>query len=172
MRSYTKTEITVGAFVLLGAAALGYLSISIGGLRIMSRPTLHVSARFASVGPLKVGAPVEIAGVPVGQVTAIGLSDYLAEVHLSVHRDVPLPADTIASIRTAGLLGDAYVSLSPGGSDKDLHDGGRIRQTEPSIDLLEIISKYAFGGGSSAAPKHDGAGTGASSPFGNPLEGP
>lgn len=144
MFTYTKQEIVVGLFVLLGLGALAYLSIAIGGLHIVPQKTYLVEARFSSVGELKVDAPVKIAGVRVGRVQAIHLRDYVAVVQLQMEHTVLIPEDTIASIRSAGLLGASYVSLSPGGSSKNVPPNGRIAQTEPAIDLLQLIAKYAF----------------------------
>jgi phospholipid/cholesterol/gamma-HCH transport system substrate-binding protein len=145
MTPHTKTELLVGAFVALGIAALGYLSISIGGLELVGPDRYLVRARFASVGDLKPGAPIRLAGVKVGQVTDVRLKDYLAETELAMMRSVPLPKDTVASIRSEGLLGDTYVSLSPGGSLENLREGGLLTQTEPAIDLSDLLSRYAFG---------------------------
>jgi phospholipid/cholesterol/gamma-HCH transport system substrate-binding protein len=132
---------------------LGYLSISIGGLRILPRDEYRVSARFSNVGDLKARAPVKVAGVTIGRVQSIRLADYYGEVDLVVPRQVTLPKDTIASIATAGLLGDAYVSLSPGGAETNLRDGDRITHTEPALNMADIIGRTAFGGTSpSTAP--------------------
>jgi phospholipid/cholesterol/gamma-HCH transport system substrate-binding protein len=159
MFTYTRQEIVVGIFVLVGLLALAYLSVAIGGLRLLPDETYVVHARFASVGELKVGAPIKIAGVRVGKVESIRLQNYVAEVELQMERDVALPVDTIASVRTAGLLGASYISLSPGGSAKNLADHGVITQTEPAIDLMQLIKNYAFtpkksegNGGASALP--------------------
>jgi phospholipid/cholesterol/gamma-HCH transport system substrate-binding protein len=145
MRHYTKVEISVGAFVLLGVAAISYLSFTLGGLQLTRRDRYVLTARFTSVGELKPGDPVKLAGVSVGEVSRIALVDFAAETELTLGSDVKLPEDTIASIESAGLLGDAYVSLSPGGAGRDLPPGGRIRRTEPAISLTDLIAKYAFG---------------------------
>lgn len=147
MAAYTRMEIGVGLFIMAGALALGYLSLSLGALELLPQPRIHLGARFASAGELKAGAPVKLAGVAVGKVTGIALKDYAAEVSLTVDTAVELPVDTIASITTTGLLGESYVSLSPGAAEKDLKDGDRITRTEPPIDLMELISKYVFGSG-------------------------
>lgn len=144
MQEYTKNEIAVGLFLIAGVAGLGFLSVSVAGLDLLPGENTHVEARFASVGGLKSGAVVKIAGVPVGSVTSIELKDYAAEVKLAVRQDVLLPADTIASIRTEGLLGETYVLLRPGGSEKNLEEGSRIAQTEPAIDLIDLVVKYAL----------------------------
>jgi len=142
---YTKTEIVAGAFVLIGLAVLGYLSISIGGFKLLPKDSYRVSARFANVGDLKVRAPVKVAGVTVGRVTSIRLNDFFGQTELAIERGVRLPADSIASITTAGLLKNAFISLSPGGAEQDLADGGRITQTEPALNVADLLGRYAFG---------------------------
>ncbi len=146
METHTRTEIAVGAFVLAGAAVLAYLSLSIGGLHPLQAKRYVLHARFASVGPLKVGAAVRVAGVAIGEVQRISLVNYVAVVDLAVEERVKLPADTIASIRSEGLLGAAFVALSPGGDSRELADGGRIAQTEPAIDLIDLLVKYGLKG--------------------------
>jgi phospholipid/cholesterol/gamma-HCH transport system substrate-binding protein len=158
MLDYTKTEIVAGVFVVGGLLALAYLSISIGGLKIMPAHTYDISARFSNIGDLKVRAPIKLAGVTVGQVRKIGLANYYAEVEMAVDRTLVLPEDTIASISTAGLLGESYVSLSPGAADRNLPPAGRITHTEPAVNVVDLISKYAFGsagsGGASGNSDH------------------
>jgi len=149
---YTKTEIVAGAFVMFGLAVLGYLSISIGGLKLLPQPSYRVTARFSNVGDLKTRAPVKVAGVTVGRVTSIALNDFFGEAELAIDRGVHLPKDSIASITTAGLLGDAFVSLSPGGAEQDLTEGGRITQTEPALNVADLLGRYAFGSSSREAP--------------------
>jgi phospholipid/cholesterol/gamma-HCH transport system substrate-binding protein len=149
---HTKAEVISGVFVALGLLGLGYLSISIGGVRVLPRDEYRVSARFSNVGDLKLRAPVKVAGVTVGRVTSIQLADYYGEAELAISRAVPLPSDTIASITTAGLLGDAYVALSPGGAEGNLRDGDRITHTEPALNMADIIGRTAFGSASSPPP--------------------
>jgi phospholipid/cholesterol/gamma-HCH transport system substrate-binding protein len=144
MHSYTKIEISVGAFVIVGMLALGYLSFTLGGLELKQR-SFSIHARFSSVGELKAGDPVKLAGVRIGEVKSIKLIDFAADAELALDDELELPDDTIASILSAGLLGDAYVSLSPGASDHNLANGQRILRTEPAVSLTEMISKYAFG---------------------------
>jgi phospholipid/cholesterol/gamma-HCH transport system substrate-binding protein len=145
MSDYTRMEIVTGIFVVLGLGALGYLSISIGGIRVGPRDAYRVTARFSNVGDLKARAPVKVAGVNVGRVETIRLADYYGEVQLSIARDIVLPKDTIASIATSGLLGESYVALSPGGAEGNLSDGGRITHTEPAINISDLIGRTAFG---------------------------
>lgn len=147
MKEYTKTEFAVGAFVIAGLTAIGFLSVSVGGLKVFQEPRTMLSARFSSVGQLKKGAQIKMAGVSVGTVKKIELVDFVADATLAIKPSVPIPADTIASIRTAGLLGESYILLRPGGSEEDLKSGGRISQTEPAIDLIDLVVKYALGSG-------------------------
>lgn len=172
MRPYTRLEISVGVFVLAGALAVAYLSLTLGGLHLGRDPHYPLNARFASVGDLKVGDPVKLAGVTVGEVTNITLDDYNANAQLAVDESLKLPADTIASIKTAGLLGDAYVSISPGASADDLPPGGRIARTEPALSIVDLIAKYAFGSpvSDTEQPKRDSGETAKKSPFSDPLE--
>jgi phospholipid/cholesterol/gamma-HCH transport system substrate-binding protein len=144
-RDYTRLELLVGGFVASGLAIVGYLAISLGDLELLPEDRISVVARFSSVGDLREGAPIKIAGVAVGKVGEIQLVSFVAHVELRIDREVALPADSIASIRTAGLLGESYVSLSPGGSERTLSDGDAVEQTEPAIDLTELLQKYAFG---------------------------
>ena len=106
-----------------------------------------LNARFKSVTGLRAGAQVEIAGVQVGQVDSIALDpkDQMAMVRLKIKEAIVLGDDVIASVKTAGLLGDKYILLSPGGSDKILKPGDMIIETEPVLDIEGLIGKFAFG---------------------------
>ena len=172
MSRYTRLEISVGAFVLAGAAAVAYLSLTLGGLTLGPDHRYVLEARFATVGDLKVGNPVKLAGVNVGEVAKITLVDFAAQVNVALDPNVKLPVDTIASIKTEGLLGDAYVSLSPGASEQDLRNGARITRTEPAISILDLVAKYAFGSSvtEGEAPKSSAPEQPKKSPFSNPLE--
>lgn len=138
-------DITVGVFVLIGLLALGWLSIRLGRVDLFGGHGYRVTADFPSVGGLKAGSAIEIAGVEVGRVDQIILADYQARVVMSIKKGVRLSDDTIASIKTKGLIGEKYVRLSPGGSERVLATGGRITEVEPPIDVEELISKYIFG---------------------------
>lgn len=143
----TFRQTAVGVFVLLGLICTGYLTVKLGKMEIVSDKGFALSATFNSVSGLRVGADVELAGVPVGRVTGITLTDDMrARVSLQLTAPLDLSDDTIASIKTSGLIGDKYVSLSPGGSSDMLPDGGEITETEASMDLESILAKYAHGG--------------------------
>jgi len=143
--SQRATELTVGTFVLAGILAMGYLSIQLGGLDILSTGEYPLTAKFTTVSGLRVGASVEMAGVRVGRVQKIGLSGEDAVITLRVEDSVKLSQDAIASIRTKGILGDKYIKLSQGGSEKLIKPDGRIRETEPPLDIEKLIGDFIFG---------------------------
>lgn len=140
-----KLELVVGAFVLVGIICLGYLSIKLGKLEIIGGHLYNIEAEFDSVTGLKPGATVEIAGVEVGRVKAIRLKEDQGLVTLSIRNDVKLFSDTIASIKTRGIIGEKFVSLSPGGGGEVLQAGSKIRDTESGLDLEELVSQYIHG---------------------------
>ncbi len=146
MKKYSL-EFSVGVFVLIGLVCLGYMTIKLGKMEVFANDGYTVKAKFASITGLKVGASVEISGVPVGKVTGINLDDnYHAQVRLQLKKTVRLSDDSIASVKTSGLIGDKYVSLSLGGSTTLLADGDDITETESAVDIEALISKYVFGG--------------------------
>jgi phospholipid/cholesterol/gamma-HCH transport system substrate-binding protein len=138
-------ETAVGLFVLLGIACLAWLSVKLGKLDIVGGDYVPVHAEFTSVSGLKQGASVEIAGVEVGTVATITLRDYQADVLMRIRRGIKLQEDTIASIRTRGLIGDKFVNLSPGASDRLIPPDGKIRETESAVDLEELLGEFIHG---------------------------
>ena len=142
-----SVEVAVGLFVLIGIACIGYLTIRLGKMEIIGDNYYTVSARFQSIAGLKAGSEVELAGVPVGQVEGFSLDQerWMAVVQMKIMKSIVLTEDVIASIKTAGLIGDKYIKLSPGVSDVPLKPGGVIIETESALDIEELISKYVFG---------------------------
>jgi phospholipid/cholesterol/gamma-HCH transport system substrate-binding protein len=140
-----RLEMSVGIFVLVGLAALAFLSIKLGKLEVIGNTGYNIQAEFSNIGGLKSGANVEIAGVDVGRVTNISLKDYQALVVMRMKPNVKISDDSIASIKTKGLIGEKYISLSPGGSDKMMAAGGTLRETESAIDFESLIANYIFG---------------------------
>lgn len=140
----------VGIFVLAGILCVGYLAIKLGRMEVFSDKGFPLSARFDSVAGLRPGAEVEMAGVPVGRVSSIRLDpdpmNTQAIVELQLDQNLHLSDDSMASIKTSGLIGDKYVSLSRGGSSDELKAGDTITETESPMDLESLIAKYAFGG--------------------------
>ncbi len=142
-----SVETAVGIFVLIGILSVAYLTVKLGKLELLADNYYVLDARFQSVSGLKKGAQIEIAGVPVGKVDTITFDHerQVALVKLKIELGVLLTDDVIASIKTAGLIGDKYIKLSPGGSDTVLKAGDTIIETESALDIEELISKYAFG---------------------------
>ena len=140
-------EFLVGVFVLLGIAAVAYLTIKLGSGSLVGGDTYLVEARFANAGGLHAGSSVLLAGVIVGRVESIRMepADYSAIATLRVSSLLKLPTDSMASIKTSGLIGDKYVCLSPGADEAYLAPGTRITMTESAVDLESLISKMAFG---------------------------
>lgn len=146
--AYRKTA--VGIFVLIGLLCVGYLTIKLGKMEFFSGKGFDISARFDSATGLRAGADVELAGVPVGRVVSVTLDpdpmNTQAVVKMKLKDNLHLSDDTIASIKTSGLIGDKYISLSRGGSDTQIKAGGTITETESPMDIESLIAKYAFGG--------------------------
>jgi len=138
-------ELSVGLFFIVGIACLAYLSIRLGKMEVLGNSGTTVYAEFSNAGGLKNGAVVEIAGVEVGRVKKITLKDYQANVQLQIKSKVEIQDDAIASIKTKGLIGEKYVEITPGGSDKIIKAGGKIRDTQPPFDIEKAISKVIFG---------------------------
>ena len=144
----TSIETAVGIFMLIGIACVGYLSIRLGEVDLGGDNYYPLFARFQSVSGLSAGAHVEMAGVQIGKVDSIVLDPerQVAMVKLKIQKEVVLSDDAIASIKTAGLIGDKYLQLSPGSTDVILKAGDMITETESAVDLEALISKYVFGG--------------------------
>jgi phospholipid/cholesterol/gamma-HCH transport system substrate-binding protein len=138
-------ELSVGMFVLAGVICLGYISVKLAKMELLSGNTYEVYALFTDVGGLKTGSSVDIAGLEIGRVSSMTLQEYEARVVLSIRKDIKLQEDTIASIKTRGLIGEKFLALTPGGSDKLIGPGGRIREANPPLDIEDLISKYIYG---------------------------
>lgn len=138
-------ELGVGIFLLIGLASLAYVSIELGDVRLMGGKDYDVLARFSNVAGLKEKTTVTMAGVQIGEVKQIRLSNGQAMVTLSIRSDVKLEDDVIASIKTMGIIGDKYISIAPGASDTYIKPGGIIRDTQPPIDIESLISRFVFG---------------------------
>jgi len=144
-----RINILVGLFVLVGLMALAFLAISSGGGRL-SLPEGHhleLAARFTNANGLKTGSTVAIAGVPVGEVKKISLKpdDMSAMATFEVDSSLVLDDDTVAAIHSAGLLGEKFIALKPGASGTALKPGAVIVDTQSTVDLEDLIAKFAFG---------------------------
>lgn len=143
----TSLELTVGVFVFISILAVGYLTIKLGRMELLQGNYYVVNARFQNVAGLKAGSSVEIAGVPVGRVSAITVNpeNFAAMVEMKIDKGVVLTDDTIASVKTQGLIGDKFIKLSPGGGSTGLKSGDTMVETESAVDLEELISRYIMG---------------------------
>jgi phospholipid/cholesterol/gamma-HCH transport system substrate-binding protein len=143
----TTLELLVGFFVLIGIAAVAYLTLKLGAGSMVGGDTYVIEARFANAGGLHEGSSVLVAGVTVGRVDEVKMdpADYSAVATLRLQSDLRLPTDSMASIKTSGLIGDKFVSLSPGADETYLEPGTRITMTESAVDLESLIGKMAFG---------------------------
>jgi phospholipid/cholesterol/gamma-HCH transport system substrate-binding protein len=139
-----NVELAVGVFVLAGILCLGYLSIKLGKMEIVGGKGYEVYAVFTNSGGIKTGSAIVLAGVEVGRVKSIALENYQARIALTLNPDVKIQEDAIASIKTRGLVGEKFIEITPGGAEKFIPQGGKIRETQPSVDLEELISKLVF----------------------------
>ena len=140
------TELLVGIFMLTGIIAISFLALQMGDVDLFKTDQYTINAKFTSASGLKEGAYVEMAGVTVGKVKQIVFDPetYLANIDISLQNNIKVPDDSIASIRTSGIIGDKFIKISAGGSDTYIEPGMEILETEPSINLEELISKYIF----------------------------
>jgi phospholipid/cholesterol/gamma-HCH transport system substrate-binding protein len=147
-RSNRSIDLGTGLFVLLGFAALGFLTTQLPGSGLQlhhANESYNVIAKFDNIGGLKVGAPVSMAGVDIGRVAAItlDLSEYKAAVTLAIDKSYShIPDDSDAAIQTSGLLGANYVGINAGGSDKFLAAGSQLQFTQSAMVLENLINKF------------------------------
>jgi phospholipid/cholesterol/gamma-HCH transport system substrate-binding protein len=166
MRANRTLEIGTGLFVLLGFAALLFLTTQLpaSGLKLgRAKAGYHVTAEFDNIGDLKVGSPVTMSGVRLGEVSRIHFDPRQFKAVVTMRLDPQynqIPDDSYASIQTEGLLGGKYIGLSPGGSDTNLKDGSHIDQTQSAIVLESIINKF-FANYASSKGSEQGAGSAA-----------
>lgn len=138
-------ELGVGLFMIIGILALGYLSVRLAKMEVIGQKGYDLEAVFSNSGGLKTGASVVIAGVEVGRVKSIKLDNYQALISIHLPSGLKIQDDSIATIKTKGLIGEKYIEITPGGSDEILKPGQKIRDTQPPIDLEQLISSYVFG---------------------------
>ncbi len=146
MKKY-NLELVVGLFLLVGFFCFVYLALQLGEVSIFAgEKNYTLVADFDSISGLKEGAVLEIAGVNIGKVTRVMLGkNDLARVYMQIPKEIVISEDTVASVRTQGIIGDKYIRIIPGGSDEILHDGDFLTETESAIDIEEMVSKYIFG---------------------------
>ncbi len=148
MQSNSTRDLIVGLFVLLGLAALAYLSLQVGGLEFGGGERIVLRATFDDVGGLSIRAPVRIAGVKIGQVSDIDLDDDLrATVSLEIESDLEISVDSSAAIRTSGLLGDQFISVELGAEDEVLVDGEEFSFTESAFSIDKLVGRLVHDAG-------------------------
>jgi phospholipid/cholesterol/gamma-HCH transport system substrate-binding protein len=140
-------ETVAGLFVLVGLICVGYLTVKLGNVHLWGSDSYPIYARFNSVSGLKIGNSIEMLGSEIGEIADFSMDQEKSVVvaELRIRKPIKVYDDAIASIKTAGLIGDKYVSIDPGGAGELLKPGGTITQIESPPDLGELIGKYAFG---------------------------
>jgi phospholipid/cholesterol/gamma-HCH transport system substrate-binding protein len=146
MKKY-KIETIVGIFVTLGLICIGYMAVQLGNVHILGDDSYPLTAKFTSASGLKIGNPVNILGIEVGRVEHIGMdqANQKAVVQIRIKNGIKVYDDAIAAIKTEGLIGDKYMNIDPGGSGTLLGPSGVITDTQAAVDIVELVSKYAFG---------------------------
>ena len=146
MQKYTM-ETTVGIFLVIGLLLIGYMTVNLGHVSLLGDNAYPLSARFTSVTGLRAGSPVYMLGIEVGRVGRLTMDQksQKAAVEVRIQNGVKIYDDAIASIKTEGLIGDMYLSIDPGGAGTLLKPGGTITETQPAVDITDLVSKYAFG---------------------------
>lgn len=140
-------ESAVGLFMLIGFGAFVYLALQLGEVPFLRQSTTYVlKAEFDNVAGIKKGASVQVSGVTVGEVAEVALSaTEAAMLSLRIDKTLKVPIDSIASVKSQGIIGDKYIQLNLGGDEKIFNPGDIIRETESSVDIESLISKFAFG---------------------------
>ena len=146
MKKYAM-ETTAGIFVVIGLACIAYMTVKLGHVSFLGEATYPLFAKFTSVSGLRPGSPVDMLGIEVGRVERITLDQkaQLAVVEMKIREGIQVYGDAIASIKTEGLIGDKYLRIDPGGAESPLKPGGIITETQPAVDVADLIGKYAFG---------------------------
>jgi phospholipid/cholesterol/gamma-HCH transport system substrate-binding protein len=146
MKKYAM-ETTVGIFLVFGLLCIGYMTVKLGHVSLLGDNAYSLFARFTTVSGLRAGSPVDMLGIEVGRVGRLTMDqkDQKVVVEMRIQKDIKVYDDAIASIKTEGLIGDMFLSIDPGGAGKLLGPGGTITETQPAVDIVELIGKYAFG---------------------------
>lgn len=143
----TYVDIFVGLFLIIGFAALGWLALQLGEIPwITGSRTYTVNAEFSNISGVNTGADIQVAGVKIGTVRRLSLSeDAYAMVAMQINRDVKIPLDSVASVKSKGIIGDKFIQISLGGDEEVFKEGDILTETESTVDLESLISKFAFG---------------------------
>ena len=140
-------EMVVGLFMVIGFAAFVYLALQLGEVSFLTDSRTYIlKGEFDNVAGVKKGASVQVAGVVVGEVAAVELSeDDFAVLSFKINNSLKVPIDSMASVKSQGIIGDKYIQLSLGGDEELFKPGEVLRETESSLDIESLISKFAFG---------------------------
>ena len=146
MKKYSK-ETVVGIFVVIGLLCIAYMTVKLGNVGFLGKSSYKLTARFSSVSGLRVGNPINMLGLEIGRVAGFEMDqeNQQAVVTLEINNGIQIYDDAIASIKTEGLIGDKYISIDAGGGGDLLADGDSITDTESPTDIMDLVSKYAFG---------------------------
>ena len=146
MKKYAM-ETTVGIFLVFGLLCIGYMAVKLGHVSLLGDNAYSLFARFTTVSGLRVGSPVNMLGIEVGRVGRLTMDqkDRKAAVEVQIKQGIRVYDDAIATIKTEGLIGDSYLGIDPGGGGELLKPGGTITETQPALDIADLIGKYAFG---------------------------
>jgi len=146
MKKYA-VETTVGIFLVFGLLCIAYMTVKLGHVSLFGEDAYSLFARFTTVSGLRVGSPVNMLGIGVGKVGRLTMDqkNQKAVVEIRIRKGIKVYDDAIVSIKTEGLIGDVFLSIGPGGSGKLLGPGGTITETQPAVDLVDLVGKYAFG---------------------------
>lgn len=146
MKKYA-VETTVGIFLVFGLLCVGYMTVKLGHVSLLGDNAYPLFARFTTVSGLRVGSPVNMLGINVGRVGRLIMDqkDQKAVVEIRIRKDIEVYDDAIATIKTEGLIGDMFLSIDPGGAGNLLGPGGTITETQPAVDMVDLVGKYAFG---------------------------
>ena len=143
----SRMEITVGVFLVMGFLALGWLAMQLGEVSwLTGAKSYTLNAEFNNISGVKLGADIQISGVTVGKVRQLRLNeDNLAMVAMQIDKGVKVPVDSIASVKSQGIIGDKFIQITLGGDETAYQPGETIVDTESAVDLASLISKFAFG---------------------------
>jgi len=146
MKKYSK-ETVVGIFVVIGFACIGYMTVKLGNVGFFGENTYSLYAKFNTVTGLREGNPVNMLGLEIGRVQKFTMDqeNQQVAVQFKINKGIEIFDDAIASVKTEGLIGDKYVAIDPGGGGDLLANGDSITDTNSPTDIMDLVSKYAFG---------------------------
>jgi len=147
MQAYRRIEVSVGLFVFLGLLSIGWMALKIGQVGGLGQAGYTLSANFDDAGGVRTGSDIMMAGVIIGRVDRVSLTDNdHATMILRIHDQVKITSDAFASVRTKGIIGDRYIRITQGMDESMLEPGDEIEETESAINIEDLISKYIFSG--------------------------